>query len=237
MLTAILIGALIGFILAIPPGPVSFACIKVGLQNGRKECFELSLGSALMDTFYCVLAIFAATAVFNTLNGYLDSYPLVYLTIQVGVVVGLIYYGMSQFRKRQIKPAEIETKPQPKFIQTLKSRGPFLLGIAFAMSNIANPSFMTTLFIMTAWVRKLELFAASFSTNMLFSLGFGVGNFIWLFLLAYIVHMNKHKLSETSITRIKQFAGLTFIGFGGILGWRVVTLTNWANVFKFAIVF
>jgi len=237
MLTAILVGVLIGVILAIPPGPVSFACIKVGLQQGRKECFELSLGSALMDTFYCVLAIFAATAIFDTLNGYLDAYPLVYLALQIGIVVALIYYGVSQFRKQQIKPTEIDVKPQPRFIQTLKSRGPFLLGIAFAMSNLANPSFMTTLFIMTAWVRKLELFVSSFNTNLLFSLGFGIGNFLWLFFLAYIVNANKHKLSQTSITRIKQFAGLTFIGFGGVLGWRVVTLTNWAQVFKFAIIF
>lgn len=237
MLTAIIIGGLIGFILAMPPGPVAMACVKVGLQKGRKECFELSMGTALMDTLYCILAIFAASAVQATLNNYLDNNPIIYLTIQIIIVTLLVYFGILQFRKQKIETEEVNLKKSPKFITALKNRGPFLLGIAMAITNIANPSFMSTLMIMTSWVHKLELFVASFSNNLLFSIGFGIGNFLWLFLLAYLVMLNKNKLSETSIIRIKQFAGLTFIGFGGFLGWRLVAFTNWANVFKFAFSF
>jgi|GEM_PF-178667 len=237
VLTAIIIGAVIGFILAMPPGPVAMACVKVGLQNGRRECFELSIGTALMDTVYCVIAIFAATAVEATLSNFLDSNPLIYLTIQIVIVALLVYFGLSQFKKNKIETDEVSLKKSPTFISTLKSRGPFLLGVAMALTNIANPSFMSTLMLMTAWVNKLDLFVSSFGTNLLFSIGFGIGNFSWLFLLAYFVMRNKHKLSETSMLRIKQFAGLTFIGFGGFLGWRLVAFTNWAQVFKIAFSF
>jgi threonine/homoserine/homoserine lactone efflux protein len=237
MLTAVIIGAVIGFILAMPPGPVAMACVKVGLQNGRRECFELSIGTALMDTVYCVIAIFAATAVLDSLSNFLDSNPLIYLTIQIVIVALLVYFGLSQFKKKKIESEEATLNKAPSFISTLKSRGPFLLGVAMALTNIANPTFLSTLMVMTAWVNKLDLFVSSFGTNMLFSIGFGIGNFSWLFLLAYFVMRNKHKLSETSMVRIKQFAGLTFIGFGGFLGWRLVAFTNWAQIFKIAFSF
>lgn len=237
VLTAIIIGAVVGFILAMPPGPVAMACVKVGLQNGRRECFELSIGTALMDTVYCVIAIFAASAVQAALSNFLDTNPLIYLTIQIIIVSLLVYFGLSQFKKKSIETTEVSPNKSPSFITTLKNRGPFLLGVAMALTNIANPTFMSTLMVMTAWVHKLDLFVSSFGSNLLFAIGFGIGNFSWLFLLAYFVMRNKHKLSETSMLRIKQFAGLTFIGFGGFLGWRLVAFTNWAQIFKIAFSF
>ncbi len=237
MLTAIIIGAVIGFILAMPPGPVAMACVNIGLQKGRKECFELSIGTALMDTVFCVIAIFAATAVEATLTNFLETNPIIYLAIQIVIVALLVYFGLSQFKKKRIETDDVNLKKSPSFITTLENKGPFFLGVALALTNIANPTFMSTLMLMTAWVHKLDVFTSSFGSNLLFSIGFGIGNFSWLFLLAYFVMRNKHKLSQTSMLRIKQFAGLTFIGFGGFLGWRLVAFTNWAQVFKIAFSF
>jgi Na+-transporting NADH:ubiquinone oxidoreductase subunit NqrE len=90
---------------------------------------------------------------------------------------------------------------------------------------------------MSAWVHKVGLFPNMFHENMIFSLGFGVGNFLWLYILSWIVIRHRHKLSENSISRIKQFAGVTFIGFGGFLGYRALVFTNWAQIFKYAFAF
>lgn len=97
--------------------------------------------------------------------------------------------------------------------------------------------FFDSLTIMSAWVQKVGLFPNGLNQNLFFSLGFGIGNFIWLYLLSMIVLKNRHKLSDGSIARIKQFAGATFIGFGGFIGYRVIMFTNWANIFKYAVVF
>jgi threonine/homoserine/homoserine lactone efflux protein len=238
MLTAIVIGGIIGFILAMPPGPIAMSVIKIGLDNGRKQAFQMSLGTAMMDMFYCTLAVFTASAIDSTISAFFKQNPVILLFFQIAVILLLITFGIYQFKKHQEKQINSTlTKHTPKFIDNLTQRGPFLLGIALALTNIANPTFFPSLTIISAWTHKFNLFEITFLHNVIFSVGFGLGNFAWLYLLAFIVMKNKHKLSEMTLFRIRQFAGLTFIGFGGIIGYRVVVFTNWTQIFKFVLAF
>ncbi|HRP01554.1 MAG TPA: LysE family transporter [Candidatus Kapabacteria bacterium] len=233
MFTALFIGAIIGFVLAMPPGPIGVASIRLGLESGRRATFQLSVGTAILDTIYCLIAIFAASAVQSTLNDFFASYPLISTVFQISVVSGLIVYGIQQFREREKNQlTDEQSLNTPEYLNNLKSKGPFLLGIALALTNIANPTFLPSLAVMSTWVQKMNLFDATAFHFIIFSLGFGIGNFLWLYTLGLIVHKNKHRLSNTSIHKIRQVAGLTFIGFGSWIGLRLVMLTNWANIFK-----
>jgi threonine/homoserine/homoserine lactone efflux protein len=240
MIISLLIGTVIGIILAMPPGPIAMANIKLGLEKSRKDCVQFSLGTALMDLLYCLIAIFAASAIESAISEYFISNPFLSLFFQFIVVSGLIFFGFKQVRTRK---EEIEsfrsTKSSklPTFLLNLKNKGPLFLGISLAFTNLANPTFIPSLTLMSAWVHKFELFQDLIAENLSFSLGFGIGNFIWLYFLSWIVMRNRHKLSEVSILRIKQFAGVTFIGFGGFIGYRIVMFTNWAQIFKYAFVF
>jgi threonine/homoserine/homoserine lactone efflux protein len=240
MVTAILIGASLGFILAMPPGPIAMANIKLGLEKGRKECAEFAIGTASMDMFYSIIAIFAASAIHSAVNNYLNSHPFVTLLFQSIIVVALIYFGVTQFRNRKqlVKQNQkVADKAPNAFIQNLKDKGPLFLGVALALTNLANPTFIPSLTIMSGWVHEVGIFPNRFTENIMFSLGFGMGNFIWLYLLSWLIVRNRNKLSENSIIRIKQFAGATFIGFGGFIGYRALMFTNWAHIFKYAFVF
>jgi threonine/homoserine/homoserine lactone efflux protein len=233
MLIALLAGAILGFVLALPPGPIAMVCIRMGIEKGRAECFQLSLGTAAMDMVYSFIAIFAAAAVQSAASTYLDDNPIVSVFFQVIVVIGLVYYGFVQFKKQKKAQENPEArKKQSQFIEGLKKKGPLMLGIALALTNLANPTFLPSLAVMSGWVHKMNIFQNAVLENSLFAVGFGIGNFIWLYLLAYMVMRNKHKLSDNSITYIKQFAGITFIGFGGFIGWRMFAFTNWAQVVK-----
>ncbi len=237
MLSAVISGALIGFVLAMPPGPIAMANIRLALEKHRKDCVYFSIGTALMDLFYCLIAITAASAIHSAISDYFDSFPVVSLIFQFLVVFCLIFFGIQQFNSRK-KIIDTDDLPKsPTFLQTLKNKGPLFLGISLAFTNLANPTFFPSLTVMSAWVQKVELFPNDLYMNLIFSLGFGIGNFLWLYILAMIILRNKHKLSENSIYRIKQFAGVTFIGFGGLIGYRVVMFTNWTSVFKFAFAF
>jgi threonine/homoserine/homoserine lactone efflux protein len=234
MATAILIGAIFGFILAMPPGPIAMSVIKIGLDEGRKEAFQMSLGTAIMDMLYCILAVFTASAIDSTITDFFTHNPVILLFFQVSVILLLITFGIFQFKKHQKKQInQVNTVHTPKFIANLTKRGPFLLGVALALTNIANPTFFPSLTIISAWTHKFNLFDITFWHNVIFSIGFGLGNFAWLYLLAFIVMKNKHRLSDMTVFRIRQFAGLTFIGFGGLIGYRVLVFTNWAQIFKF----
>jgi len=238
MLTALIIGTIIGFVLAMPPGPIAMASVRLGLDHGRKATFQMSFGTAFLDMIYCLIAIFAASAVQSSLNNFFNTYPIISTVLQIIVVSGLIFYGFKQFQKRDDKNLDEDpTLNTPEYLKNLKTKGPFLLGIALALTNIANPTFLPSLAVMSAWVQKLSLFDATALHFFTFSLGFGLGNFLWLYTLGVIVHKNKHRLSDSSIDKIRQFAGLTFIGFGGWIGVRLIMLTNWANIFKIAFSF
>jgi len=238
MFSAVVAGSLLGFVLAMPPGPIAMANIRLGLEKHRKDCVYFSIGTAAMDLIYCLVAITAASAIHSAINGYFDANPIISLIFQFSVVAGLVIFGIKQFKSRNktIEICETEIKP-PHFLQTLKNKGPLFLGISLAFTNLANPTFIPSLTIMSAWVQKIGFFPNELNHNLAFSLGFGIGNFAWLYLLSILILRNRHKLSENSIARIKQFAGVTFIGFGGIIGYRVLMFTNWASVFKFAFAF
>lgn len=240
MVTAIMIGAALGFILAMPPGPIAMASIKLGLEKSRKECSQFAIGTAAMDVLYCVIAIFAAAAINTAVTYYIISYPLISVIFQFVVVFGMVYFGISQFKKRSAETENMVSTtetPSNSYIQNLKGKGPLFLGIALALTNLANPTFIPSLTIMSSWVQKAELFHNQFSENILFSLGFGIGNFLWLYMLGAIIIYNRHKFSDNTVFRIKQFAGVTFISFGGFIGYRALMFTNWAQIFKFAFVF
>ncbi len=238
MFSALITGSLLGFVLAMPPGPIAMANIRLGLEKNRKDCIYFSIGTATMDLIYCLVAISAASAIYSVVKGYLDDNPIISLIIQFTIVAGLVFFGIQQFKSRNESYDNFD-KPirQSKFLNSLKNRGPMFLGISLAFTNLANPTFLPSLTVMSTWVRKIGVFQDSLLYDLIFSFGFGVGNFIWLYILSMLVLKNRHKLSDNSIIRIKQFAGVTFIGFGGLLGYRVIMFTNWASIFKFAFVF
>ncbi len=234
MLTALIIGAVIGFVLAIPPGPIAMASLRLGLEKGRRATFIMSLGTASLDMLYCMMAVFAASTFQAACSEFFDKYPIILLIFQISIICLLLIYGIKQFKQRNSPQQDIiiENKT-PRYLNDLKYRGPFLLGVALLLTNIANPTFLPSLTIMSAWVSKIGLFYPGTYENLIFSLGFGAGNFLWLYLLGIIVCKNKHRFSDAYLMKIRQFAGLTFIGFGGLIGYRVLIFTNWANIFKF----
>jgi threonine/homoserine/homoserine lactone efflux protein len=238
MITAALIGALVGFVLAMPPGPIGMAAINISLDKGTKPGIKMAVGTAGLDMIYSMIAIFAASAVEKAVGSFFDENPIVFLAFQLVVVLGLIFAGALYLRKKKKFTEVIDGKEEVKlskfdaFIEDLKTKGPFLVGIALALTNIANPTFLPSLAVTAAWIHKLDLFANAFGQNMLFAVGFGVGNFIWLYLLMKTILRFKHKFSSNTLVRIKQFAGITFIGFGGLIGYRVVMFTKWPEIFR-----
>ena len=239
MITALLIGALVGLILATPPGPIAMASVNIGINKGLKSGVQLAIGTAGLDMFYSMIAIFAASAVESSVGSFFDENPLWYLLFQMLVVVLLVLAGALYLRKKQRNEAAALKSETPvklskfdSFVEGLKTKGPFLLGIALALTNIANPTFLPSLALTAAWIHKLDVFPNFFANNLIFSIGFGIGNFAWLYFLVKMVVKFRHKFNSKTITRIRQFAGLTFIGFGGIIGYRLVMFTKWPEIIR-----
>lgn len=86
-------GAVIGFSIAAPVGPVGLLCIRRSLHDGRLAGFVTGLGAAAADTLYGLAAAFSLTALTDFLVGHRHAFQL------VGGLF-LLYLGVATLRAR-----------------------------------------------------------------------------------------------------------------------------------------
>lgn len=235
MILSLLAGLIIGFVMAMPPGPVAVTALRLGLEKGSKQGYQVGMGTGLVDFFYCLIAVFATSAALALLGDFTNKYPLLTLFLQLSVVAAMMIYGYITL-KSQRNPLEEQNTSLPKkvkFFDKLAHRGSFFLGIAVALANIANPTFMPSLAYVSLNVQKLGLIELSTLGNFSYAFGFGLGNFLWLYFLIKILTHYRSKFSDKFVVLIKKFAGYTLIGFGSILGFRVIEITKWSEVLRF----
>jgi threonine/homoserine/homoserine lactone efflux protein len=215
----------IGIILAIPPGPIVMMAMNLALGSDKKLDFKFALGTSVMDIVYCLAAVFAASAAHAAVQGFSDSHPEMVLVFQALVVVGLIitgvYLAIGKYNQNPRRDAFSHGRSN-RFLDNLKSKGPFFLGMAIALGNIANPSFLTALAVMASQAKKLGVIQVIPWDNLLFSLGFGIGNFIWIVLITELIHFHKAKFSENMVKRLVQISGIVFVIAGILLAYHVV---------------
>jgi len=224
MIIALLLGIAVGYILAIPPGPIGMASVRMGLRDGWRPSIRLALGAGLLDLIYCALAMWASSAVVGLLTSLKGSTSWVTIALQLLIVAGMIAFGVVQFREHPIDPnAESDDQARPtSLLSRLSSRGPFIVGVGFAVANLANPTFVPALMAMTTFIQQLELFASTFTNAMAFAVGFGAGNTAWLLTLVRLVIVFRTKMTPKFIHRLQQISGLALILFGCLTGYRVI---------------
>lgn len=239
MVIALLLGILVGIVLAIVPGPVAVGAMKLGMNQGHKSGALYSLGSGFMDFIFCAFAVFATAAVVSVISEFTDNHPLIMLIVQLLIVSAIITYGFMQikFKSKKVISLDSDEIEKPKYMDILKHKGPFFLGVAIALTNLASPTFLPTLAYVVMNVHKFALFENIFFTNLIFSVGFGLGNFLWLYLLVRVLIHYKSRMSDVFIARLHKFAGFTLIGFGTLLGYRVITFTKWPEAMGFIFAF
>ncbi len=221
-----------GYVLAIPPGPIGLAAIRMGIREGWKSSVKLAVGAGAFDVIYCALAMVATSAVVDLLRDLESSTPMVTVVLQLVIVCVMVVFGVMQIREKPVeRDPEAEPKEKPSnIVEWIKGHGPFFVGVGFAVANLANPTFVPALAAMATFIQQLGIFDNVFANNMIFALGFGLGNMFWLFTLVRLVIANRHKMTPTFIKRIQQVSGVTLVGFGAFYGIRIITLTDWSSL-------
>lgn len=239
MIFALLTGLALGYILAIPPGPVGVTAMKLSLNHGKKPGTYLALGNGVVDFFFCIIAIFTAKGLLGLMENFSADHPFIMLLIQLAIVAGIFVLGIINIKyKGSLSEAPDENRSKlGKLFRDISHRGPFLLGIAIAMTNIPNPTYFPSLIATTAFGLETGFFEHGIINNLVFAFGFGIGNFLWLYTIVGIIVRFKHKFSDNTIQRIHKFAGFTLIGFSTILGINILRLTEWQVIFRLLAIF
>jgi threonine/homoserine/homoserine lactone efflux protein len=81
------------FIFSITPGPGVFAILAKSLTEGAKPCIALSVGMAVSDVVYLVLACYGLAAIAEQWGG-------LFMLIRIAGAIYLVYLGWKLWRSR-----------------------------------------------------------------------------------------------------------------------------------------
>jgi threonine/homoserine/homoserine lactone efflux protein len=114
-------GVAVGFVIAVPVGPVGVLCVRRTIFDGRLFGFLSGLGAASADTIFGIVAGFGLTVVSDLLLGYQG-----WLRMAGGLF--LVYIGASALRKRIVRSETPATNAENLF-------GAYLSTFALTITN------------------------------------------------------------------------------------------------------
>lgn len=205
----ILIGFLIGFLAAVPVGPVNIYIISQTLKRDFFHGMMAGLTTAFLDLFYCLVALIG----FFHIPVALESNSF-WLKISAGAVLMLLglklFHDARTFRFRvREKDAVIIKSPRPLL-------GVFLL-------YISNPSLYAFWIAVAGFVTAHGLLREGLWPAVFFALSCGLGAMVWYFFLVRIVSHYQAKIQENTFKKLLLALGLMLVCFSLFTFFKVLT--------------
>jgi threonine/homoserine/homoserine lactone efflux protein len=190
-------GIAIGFIMAIPIGPISIMCIRKTLSEGRLSGLIIGLGAATADLFYASVAAFGLTFISDTLVG-----QRLWIRLVGGGV--LLFIGIRIFR----------ALPEDPKIRINKS-GILRSYLTTFFLTLTNP---LTIFVFLAVFAALGLGngLGYFSHSILLT-GVFIGYGLWFLILSSGTILFRKKLDLVGLRWVNKIAGILIIISGVIV--------------------
>lgn len=196
-LTFFLKGIVIGFVMAIPIGPIGIMCIRKTLTEGRLSGLIIGLGAATADLFYGCVAAFGLTIISDTLNS-----QRIWIRIVGGAL--LLFLGVKTFRAQ---PRD----PKLKISGSGRLRSYFTVVVL----TLTNP---LTIFAFIAVFAAFGLGdGLSFFSAIVLVAGVFIGSCLWFFLLTSGTIIFKKKLDLVGLKWVNKIAGILIIISGFIV--------------------
>ena len=194
-------GAVIGFSLAAPIGPVGILCVRRTLEYGARYGLVIGVSAAACDMVNGIVAAFGITLVSDFIS--LEQY---WIRLVGGII--LLVIGYAAFRPHSLahKAMKVPGGHTWTFFSTalLVFTNPltfFAFAAAFAVIGVKN--------IVGHPVSGLILVAGVF-----------FGSLTWFVLLAGLVHSFKEKVMRVGLTLVSQVAGSLLMLCGLLALWN-----------------
>jgi L-lysine exporter family protein LysE/ArgO len=232
MLTSLLVGLVVGFVLAIPPGPIAVACIRQALDGHERSGVQLAIGASAMDIVYALIAAFASSALFVSLQGMVTDNAWYLLAFQVGCIVALVVLGLRYLQPttQRVEASARQEEAQAERARQLGYSSPYLIGVLIALTNLASPTFLPSLIFAMSLLHSRGWVGHDAGANALYAVGFGAGAALWFILLLRTLTTLRAKLSPNFVPMISKVAGGLFLLFALMLAYAVVTATAWSRL-------
>jgi threonine/homoserine/homoserine lactone efflux protein len=187
-------GALSGFAIAAPVGPINVLCIRRTLSDGFGRGLASGLGAAAADTMFGALAAFGVASVLSFLTRWEGMLSL---------AGGLLLLGIGLHSLR---------RPPGAGAGRVGTAG---LASAFFSTfslTIANP--MTILSFLAVFA-GIGIGATSLQAASVLVLGVFLGSAAWWLGLSGLVNAIRHTLADRQLAWINRGAAVAILAFGG----------------------
>ncbi|MCK4709192.1 MAG: LysE family translocator [Gammaproteobacteria bacterium] len=190
-------------IFAITPGPGVFALLARAMTQGAMSCFSLSLGMAISDIIYLILACFGLAVIAENWGG-------VFTVIRIIGAIYLVYLGWKMWRDRSHLTSESQTTAKQTEVMS------FIQGFLISASNpkviLFYIAFLPTFMDLTTLSNKDIAVAALLCL---------VGLMIGLMAIAFSASWARgYFRSERAMTGLNRVAGSIMMSAGVFIGTR-----------------
>jgi len=199
LLTLFLKSCLIGFLLAVPVGPVGILCIRRTLSGRYGASLMMGGGAAAADAVYGAIAGFSVAGI----GALIQQYSF-YLHLFGGIFVG--WLGFCVVR------APLRTDPQAHMAQESLLQGV----ISAFLLTISNP--ITLIVFAAAFAAMgITLTDDSLTQGLVLTGGVFLGATGWWAVLTTMTHLLRRQLSEVHLLWINRVSGILLIGFSAYI--------------------
>lgn len=232
MISALILGVVSGFVLSIPPGPLSAAVTKHSVGHGFHAGFTIALGGAAMDIVYVLIAAFASSALVVALVSLLTGSGWPPLLFQVLCIFILLVMGIRYIRQKHHPEVEERIlkaeQAQEEKARKLGYKSPFFIGVLIAVANLAAPTFIPSMISVVSYLQANSWLSGNAGDNVAYAFGFGTGTTCWFAIVARMLVKHRAKFSPNVLSTIYRFAGGTLILCACVLTYHVVMSTQWS---------
>ncbi|MBU3679568.1 MAG: hypothetical protein FGM32_08175 [Candidatus Kapabacteria bacterium] len=222
---ALLIGLFVGYVVAIPPGPIGMAAIRYGMLGRMRDAVHLAIGAGALDLVYCIVAMWGSAGLLDVVlpeQGSGQHHGAI-ATAQLVIAIAMVIAGVLVLRSpaaQSQSTVSADTAALTSPSNRWKGLAPFMTGVGFAITNLANPTFVPSLVVMSGTIRSAGLVGMATQDTLLFSAGFGAGNAFWLVTLGLLTRRYRHRVSDKILSIIRRVMALLLILAGTYFGLR-----------------
>jgi L-lysine exporter family protein LysE/ArgO len=194
----LIIGLLVGFIAAIPIGPINVFAITQTMKRDFLHGLLVGLTSALMDIVFCFIAIAGMHTLSSSIKELLPYIKLFGIVVILFIASRLIHQARHFDKEKASSQSTVSTVPRPII-------GALLL-------YITNPGLYMFWFAVGGTVTAHHLVHPAEWSGPLFALTTGIGTTIWYIVLCRYVAKYHHQFSPRTFTQILRVTALILLG-------------------------
>jgi arginine exporter protein ArgO len=204
VLPSLIAGAIAGYGIAIPVGPVAVLIIELGVRRGLRLAVAAGLGAATADGLYALLAVLAGARIAELLEPVTPALQLVAVIVLFGIATRGVYLALYHARIGIPGNAELPSQPLRTYLR-------------FLAITLLNP---TTILYFAALILGRPELGETPAERAAFIAGAALASVSWQLLLAFLGALAHQRLPW------KAQLGISLLGNAVIAGFAIVILRS-----------